>query len=152
MSAEELPMDTDGAGLRVGVVVATFNEAITEPLAQGAIEQLEALGVPVVTVVRVPGALEVPVVAKALAGGHDAVVAVGAVIEGETDHYEHVATQASAGLMQVSLDTGTPVASAVLTVRSAAHAVDRSRPGPGNKGAEAAEAAVIAANALQALR
>ena len=145
-------MNSDGAGLRVGVVVATFNEAITEPLAQGAIEHLEALGVPDITVVRVPGALEVPVVAKALAGSHDAVVAVGAVIEGETDHYEHVATQTSAGLMQVSLDTGTPVGSAVLTVRSAAHAVDRSRPGPGNKGAEAAEAAVIAANALKGLR
>lgn len=145
-------MNTDGAGLRVGVVVATFNEAITEPLARGAIEHLEALGVPDITVVRVPGALEVPMVAKALADGHDALVAIGAVIEGETDHYEHVATQTSAGLMQVSLETGTPVGSAVLTVRSAAHAVDRSRPGPGNKGAEAAEAAVIAANALKDLR
>ena len=151
MSVVEVPMDSTGAGLKVGLVVATFNEAITEPLAQGAIDQLEALGVDTVTVVRVPGALEVPAVAKALAQGHDAVVAVGAVIEGETDHYEHVATQASAGLMQVSLDTGVPVGSAVLTVRSAAHAVDRSRPGPGNKGAEAAEAAVIAANALKAL-
>jgi 6,7-dimethyl-8-ribityllumazine synthase len=144
-------MDPDGTGLAVGVVVATFNEAITEPLAAGALERLDELGVSSVTVVRVPGALEVPVVAKALAGSNDAVIAVGAVIEGETDHYEHVATQASAGLMQVSLDTGVPVGSAVLTVRSAAHAVERSRPGPGNKGAEAAEAAVIAANALRRL-
>ncbi len=151
MSSTELTMDSDGTGLAVGVVVATFNEAITEPLADGALERLAALGVTSVTVVRVPGALEVPVVAKALARSNDAIIAVGAVIEGETDHYEHVATQASAGLMQVSLDTGVPVGSAVLTVRSAAHAVERSRPGPGNKGAEAAEAAVIAANALRRL-
>lgn len=142
----------DGSGLTVGVVVATFNEGVTGPLAQGAIDRLRELGIEEPTVVRVPGALELPVVAAALAADHDAVVAVGAVIEGETDHYHHVATQASAGLMRVSIDHGIPVGNALLTVRSAAHAIDRSRPGPGNKGAEAAEAAVATAVALRELR
>lgn len=149
MTVDEIPEDHDGAGLAVGLAVATFNEAVTGPLAAGALERLRELGVDRVTVVRVPGALELPVVVAALTTNHDAVVAVGAVIEGETDHYLHVATQASAGLMQVSIETGTPVGSAVLTVREAAHAIERSRPGPGNKGAEAAEAAVIAARAVQ---
>lgn len=147
----EVEMDRSGAGLAVGVAVATFNETITGPLADAAVGRLDELEVDRVTVVRVPGALELPVVVRALAADHDAVVAVGAVIEGETDHYVHVATQASAGLMQVSVTTGVPVGSAVLTVREMAHAIDRSRPGPGNKGAEAAEAAVIAANALRRL-
>ncbi len=144
--------DVDGSGLTVGVVVATFNEGVTAPLAQGAIDRLRELGTNEPTVVRVPGALELPVVAAALAADHDAVVAVGAVIEGETDHYHHVATQASAGLMRVSIDHGIPVGNALLTVRLAAHAIDRSRPGPGNKGAEAAEAAVATAVALRTLR
>ena len=148
MTRRDVAESRNGAGLRIGVAVATFNEAITGPLAEGVLGRLAELGVAHTTVVRVPGALELPVVARALAADHDAVVAVGAVIEGETDHYVHVATQASAGLMAVSTGTGVPVASAVLTVRETSHAIERSRPGPGNKGAEAAEAAVIAANAV----
>lgn len=151
MTVTRVDADRSGVGLSVGVAVATFNETITGPLADGAVDRLGELGVDRVTVVRVPGALELPVIAQALAASHDAVVAVGAVIEGETDHYVHVATQASAGLMQVSVAAGVPVGSAVLTVREMAHAIDRSRPGPANKGAEAAEAAVIAANALRRL-
>lgn len=142
---------SDASGLSVGVVLSSFNEPITRPLCDGALEALAALGIESPRVVTVSGALEVPVVAKALAQQYDAVVAIAAVIEGETDHYEHVATQCSRGLMDVSLQTGVPVGNAVLTVRDVQHAIDRSRPGPGNKGAEAAEAAVAAALAIRSL-
>jgi 6,7-dimethyl-8-ribityllumazine synthase len=139
--------------LRVGVVVSTFNGSITEGLRRGAIDELQRLGVTEPTVVEVPGALELPVVARALAdAGHDCVVALGAVIEGETDHYHHVATQTMAGLMQVSVASGRPVGIGLLTVRDVAHAVERSRPGAGNKGAEAARAAVEAAGVIASLR
>ncbi|HUG75146.1 MAG TPA: 6,7-dimethyl-8-ribityllumazine synthase, partial [Acidimicrobiia bacterium] len=117
-------------GLRVGVVVSTFNGSITEGLRLGALTELEKLGVTEPTVVEVLGALELPVIARALVDAdHDCVVALGAVIEGETDHYPHVATQSMAGLMQVSVDSGRPVGIGLLTVRDIAHAVERSRPG-----------------------
>ncbi|OFW55360.1 MAG: 6,7-dimethyl-8-ribityllumazine synthase [Actinobacteria bacterium RBG_16_70_17] len=142
----------DASGLRVGVVVATFNEVVTAGLLQGALEALLAAGAVDPTVVRVAGSFEIPVVARALAeGGCDCVVALGAVIKGETDHYEHVATQAIAGLRQVAVETGVPVGLGVLTTRRVEHARARSLPGPGNKGAEAALAAVRAANALRLL-
>lgn len=137
--------------LRVAVVVSTFNEAITTQLRNGALAALSEQGLSDPTVVEVEGALELPVVALAAAASHDLVVAIGAVIEGETDHYEHVATQCSRGLMDVALQTGIPVGNAVLTVRDVRHAVERSRPGPGNKGAEAARAAVTAAMAIRSL-
>lgn len=139
--------------LRVGVVVSTFNGSIAEGLRQGALAELGRLDVTEPTVVEVLGALELPVVARALIdGGHDCVVALGAVIEGETDHYHHVATQAMAGLMEVSISSGRPVGIGLLTVRDIAHAVERSRPGVGNKGAEAARAAVGAARVVASLR
>jgi len=152
MNVRTVEPAVDGTGLSVGVVLSTFNETITGPMLDAVLETLEAHGVSDVTVVKVPGALELPVIARALARKNDAVVAVGAVVEGETDHYEHVATQSSAGLMQVAVATGVPVANALLTVREVNHAIDRSRPGPGNKGAEAAEAALIAARAIRELR
>lgn len=149
----EIPLDGDGRGLRVAVAVSMFNGPVTDGLLAGALEALEGAGVVDPTVVRVPGAFELPVVARALAeAGHDAVVALGAVILGETDHYEHVATQCAAGLRQVSVETGVPVSFGVLTVRQVDHARERSRPGADNKGAEAAEAAVMAANAIRAIR
>ena len=149
----EIPLDLDGSGLKVAVAVSTFNEPVTGGLLQGALEALAEAGVADPTVVEAPGAIELPLLAKALIeAGHDAVVALGAVILGETDHYEHVATQCAAGLRQVALETGTPVAFGVLTAREVPQATERSRPGPGNKGAEAAEAAVAAANALRAIR
>lgn len=147
----EIPFDLDGAGLRIGVAVAEWNASITGPLTDGALDRLAELGVTSVTVARVPGAFELPVVARSLAAGHDAVVAIGVVIEGETDHYVHIATQATRGLTQVSLDTGIPVANALLTVRHVSHAVERSAPGDANKGREAAEAAVVTANLLREL-
>ena len=133
------------------MAVSEFNGSITAGLLDGALAALEEAGVPPPTVVRVPGVWELPVVVAALAERHDCVVAVGAVIAGETDHYEHIATQAAAGLAGVAVGTGVPVGLGVLTVREPAHAVERSRPGPGNKGAEAALAAVKAALAIRAI-
>lgn len=152
MKVHDVPVDLDGNGLRIGVVVAVFNEFITQPLLDGTLDRLEALNVASVQVVRVAGALELAPLAAHLAEQADAVVAIGAVIEGETDHYEYVATQSAAGLARVSIDAGIPIANAVLTVREVEHAKDRSLPGPSNKGYEAAEAAVIAANAIRAIR
>lgn len=151
MKVRDVPVDLDGNGLRIGVVVAAFNEFITQPLLDGTLERLEAMNVASVQVVRVAGALELAPLAAHLAEQADAVVAIGAVIEGETDHYEYVATQSAAGLARVSIDSGIPIANAVLTVREVEHAKDRSLPGPSNKGYEAAEAAVIAANAIRHL-
>jgi 6,7-dimethyl-8-ribityllumazine synthase len=137
---------------RAGIVMSEFNESITARLRDGAIEALTDLGVDEIVVARVPGALEVGVVSKGLIeSGCDVVVAVGAVIKGETDHYEFVAGESSRALTDVALQTGRPVGNAVLTVREYEHAVDRSLPGPSNKGREAAEAAVAAFRVLAAL-
>ena len=152
MKVRDVPVDLDGNGLHIGVVVAAFNEFITQPLLDGTLDRLEALNVASVQVVRVAGALELAPLAAHLAEQADAVVAIGAVIEGETDHYEYVATQSAAGLARVSIDSGIPIANAVLTVREVEQAKDRSLPGPSNKGYEAAEAAVIAANAIRNIR
>lgn len=137
--------------LRVGVVTASFNADITAPLREAALAALRSAGVSAVVDVQVAGALELPVVAKALAATCHAVIAIGAVIEGETDHYVHVCTQTSQGLMQVSIETGVPIGNAVLTVREYEHARERSLPGPGNKGAEAVEAALEAVAAIRSL-
>lgn len=137
--------------LRVGVLTAEFNADITGPLRDGALGALERAGVVDVIDVGVAGALELPVVAKALASTCDAIIAIGAVIEGETDHYVHVCTQTSAGLMQVSIETGVPIGNAVLTVREYGQARERSLPGPGNKGAEAVAAALQAVATIRSL-
>ena len=139
------------SGLSIGVVRARFNDRVTAGLAAGAVEYLESVGADY-RVYDAPGAFEVPLVAqRLLATGDDAVVALGAVIDGETDHYDHVAHRASEGLMRVMLDAGKPVAFGILTVRQEEHAVSRSNPGPGNKGAEAAAAAVEAALLLRSI-
>ncbi|HEX9645264.1 MAG TPA: 6,7-dimethyl-8-ribityllumazine synthase [Acidimicrobiia bacterium] len=141
----------DAVGMRVAVVQATFHAHITDGLADGALAAIAAHGADA-SLVKVPGAFELPLAAKRLAQtGHDAVVAVGAVIEGETDHYEHIAHRASEGLMAVMLETGVPIGFGLLTVRQEAHAVARSGPGAANKGAEAADAAVRSALVLRDL-
>lgn len=151
MKRTELLSEVDGTGLSIGLVVAEFNSFITDRLLAGALDACEALGVDSTTVVRVGGALELAVVASHLARSHHAVVAIGAVIEGDTDHYRFVAAETFAGLGRVATDTGVPVASAVLTVRSVAHAEERAVAGPANKGYEAAHAAVMAARAIAAV-
>lgn len=146
------PRDLSAAGLRIAVVTAIFNASITRGLTDGAVEYLEEADAEEVLVIEAPGAFELPLLAQRLAGrGYDAVVCLGAVIEGDTDHYEHVAHRASEGLMRVQLDTGVPIAFGVLTVRDIVDAQIRSAPGPENKGREAAIAAVMAARALAAI-
>jgi 6,7-dimethyl-8-ribityllumazine synthase len=124
---------------------------VTDRLLEGAVTRLEALGAQV-TVIRVPGALELPIAALGLAdAGCDAVVAIGTIVRGDTDHYEIVVRESTAGIARVSLDTGIPVANAILAVNEFAHAVERAADGPSNKGFEAAEAAVRTAVALRRL-
>lgn len=143
---------TDGAGLHVGIVAALWNQAITDRLVEGSQRRLAELGVDEITVVRVPGALELPLAALKLAeSGCDAIVAIGAVIKGDTDHYEIVVDQSSSGVSRVALDTGVPVTNAILAVHEYEHALDRAGPGSDNKGVEAAESAVATANALRQL-
>jgi 6,7-dimethyl-8-ribityllumazine synthase len=153
MQHREDDVSLDATGLRVAVVVSDFNKEITDGLLNGARVRLKLAKCHEIEVFRAPGAFELPLLAKAAAeAGFDAVVALGAVIEGETDHYHHIATQAAAGLMAATLQAGVPIGFGVLTVRQKAHAESRSASGPGNKGAEAAEAALRAALALRSLR
>ena len=145
--------DPRAHGLRVAVVTSVFNSKITEGLKSGALGYLEDAGADEVLVVDSPGAFELPLFAQRLAiAGYDAIVCLGAVIEGDTDHYEHVAHRASEGLMRVQLDTGVPVAFGILTVRDEADAVARSQPDDSNKGRESAVAAVMAANTIRSLK
>lgn len=140
--AESAPLEIhDGTGLRIAVVRSRFNDHITSGLLSGAHQYLEEAGAAYETY-ETPGAFELPLICAELAPRFDAVVALGAVINGDTDHYEHVAHRASEGLMQVALASRKPIAFGILTVQEEEHAVVRSRPGEGNKGAEAAAAAV----------
>ncbi|MEA2023026.1 MAG: 6,7-dimethyl-8-ribityllumazine synthase [Actinomycetota bacterium] len=147
---EGLRGDVDATDLRVCVVRSLFNRTVTDGLLDGALALLGEAGAHGVTVVDVEGAFETPLVAQQIArDGYDAIVVLGAVVEGETDHYEHIAHRASEGLMRVMLDTGVPVGLGILTVRDPAHAFARSAPDKKNKGREAAEAAVRTANLLK---
>jgi len=140
----------------VAIVRSAFNAEVVDGLAAGAREALLDAGAKATDVVEliVPGALELPLAAQAAArsGRFDAVVAVGAVIKGETDHYEHVARAATDGLLRASLDTGVPVGFGVLTVKEEAQALARAAPREGNKGAEAARAAVAMVHLLRLLK
>jgi 6,7-dimethyl-8-ribityllumazine synthase len=142
--------DLIGGDLRIAVVVSRFNEDVSKRLLRGALAALEEHGVQEPDVLWVPGSLELPVTALALAekGNHDAIVCLGCVIRGETYHFELVAGQAAAGIMQVQLDTGIPVAFGVLTTEDKEQALARSGPN-NNKGAEAAEVAIEMANLMR---
>jgi 6,7-dimethyl-8-ribityllumazine synthase len=141
-----------GAGLHVGVAVASWNQGVTDRLLQGAVDRLQEMDVTEITILRVPGALELPVAAKSLIeNGCDAAIAIGTVVKGDTDHYEIVVRESTAGIAAVALETGIPVANAILAVHEYAQAVERAGEGGANKGAEAAEAAVLSATALRDL-
>jgi 6,7-dimethyl-8-ribityllumazine synthase len=145
--------DLDGADLNIAIVVARFNEDVTQRLLRGAREALSGHGVDDPDVYWVPGALELPVTALALAekGGHDAIVCLGAVIRDRTFDFEVVAMQAAQGLMQVQLDTGVPIAFGVVTTDDEDQALARSGP-KNNKGADAAKAAIEMANLLRQIQ
>jgi 6,7-dimethyl-8-ribityllumazine synthase len=145
--------DLSGADITIAVVVSRYNEEVSRRLLRGALNALQEHGVEDPDVFWVPGALELPVTALALAekGGHDAIVCLGCVIRGETYHFEIVAGQSAAGLMQVQLDTGVPITFGVLTTEDRDQAQARSGP-KNNKGAEAAEAAIEMANLLRSIQ
>lgn len=142
----------DGRGLHVGVAAARWNQAITDRLVDAATRRLGELGVDEITVLRVPGALELPLAAQKLVeAGCDAVVAIGTVVKGETDHYDIVVRESARGVNGVALDSGIPVANAILAVHDYELALERAGSGESNKGVEAADAAVITATAFREL-
>ncbi len=120
---------------------------------EGALSRCQELGVSDITVMKVPGALELPIAAQALAeSGMDAVIAIGAVVKGETDHYEIVVRESTSGISRVALDTGVPIVNAILAVHDYALVMERAGANDANKGGEAAEAGVLTATALRELR
>ena len=147
--------DLRGEGLKIAVVVSRFNKSVTAKLLEGSKAGLAEHGVrdADVTVAKVPGSFEIPLVAQKMAesGQYNAVVCLGAVIKGETDHYEYVAGGAAKGIASVSLSTGVPVIFGVLTTHTAEQAFDRADGEQGNKGHEAAVAAIEMANLIRDL-
>ena len=152
---KELKGDLNGQGLRVAVVVARFNEIVTRQLLAGAVDTLTRHGVgdDDITVAWVPGAFELPVFAKTLAktGRYDSIVCLGAVIRGETGHYDVVVGHASHGIGQVGLETGVPTIMGVLTTDDMDQALNRAGGKAGNVGSGAAVAAIEAARLVQAI-
>ena len=145
----------DGSGLKIGIVAAKFNEFITTKLVEGAEEGLSENGVDVtdVTIAYVPGSFEIPVVASKMAhsGNYDAVICLGAVIKGDTDHYEYVAGEATRGIADVSLSSGIPVIFGVLTTHTMQHALERCGGRKGNAGHSCAVTAIETVNILRAI-
>ena len=144
----------DARDLRIGIIVSRVNEFIAEQVALGALQVLEKHGCSQsnISLVKVPGAWELAIAAKALAPKCDALVALGAVVRGDTPHFEYVCTGANDGLNRVSLDTGVPIAFGLLTTHAMQQAMDRAGGKSGNKGSEAAEVAIELANLVRQLR
>jgi 6,7-dimethyl-8-ribityllumazine synthase len=145
----------DARGMRIAIVAGRFNDDVTRPLLDGALDALREHGQDPadVPVAWVPGAFEVPLAAQrfAASGEYDAVVCVGAVIRGDTPHFEYVAGECAAGVQRVSLDTGVPIAFGVLTTDDREQAMARCGGAEGNKGAEAALTAIEMVDLLRQL-
>lgn len=152
----ELQGELTATGLRFAVVVSRFNSFVTERLLNGALDALHRAGAEAgaIDVVRVPGAMEIPVTARHLAqtGRYDAIVCLGAVIRGETPHFEYVSAEASRGVARAALHSGVPMAFGILTVENLEQAVDRAGLKSGNKGFEAAMTAVEMANLVKKIQ
>lgn len=148
---EELEPDLNGAGLRIGIVLSRFNQEIGEGLLSSCTAELEKQGIKAsdILIVSVPGALEAPIALQKMAnsGDFDALVALGAVIRGDTYHFEVVANQSASGITSVVLDTGVPIANGILTTDDEDQALARMS----QKGAECALAAIEMANLLKKL-
>ncbi len=144
--------DHNGEGKKFGIVVSRFYESISNNLLDGALGTLTKHGVAddAITVAWAPGAFEIPSVAKKMAdsGNYAAVITLGCVIRGETAHFDYVAGEAAKGIGQVSMESGCPVLFGVLTTETREQAVARSEPGPENKGADVAMAALEMANLM----
>jgi 6,7-dimethyl-8-ribityllumazine synthase len=145
----------DAAGMRLTIVAGRFNDSVTKPLLEGALDGLREHGLDPsdVPVVWVPGAYEIPLVAQRLAGAGDvdAVICLGAVIRGGTPHFDYVAGQCAAGVTRVALDTGVPVIFGVLTTDDVDQAMERAGGSEGNKGREAALTAIEMVDLLRQL-
>ncbi len=145
----------DASGLRVGIVVSRFNSFITDRLLDGALDALSRHGIEdsSVTVARIPGAFEIPLIAGKMAksGKYDGVICLGAVIRGSTPHFDYVASEVSKGVASVSLESGLPVVFGVLTTDTIEQAVERAGGKGGNKGFEAAVTVIEAINLIKAL-
>jgi len=156
MAYKEIEGGLQGDGLRVAIAVARFNSFITDRLLGGALDGLRRHGVAedAVTVVRVPGSWELPVTVKALAesGKYDAIICLGAVIRGETPHFDYVAGEAAKGIGQAMMATGVPVAFGVLTTNTLEQAIDRAGAKSGNKGFDAAATVIEMAGVLRQIR
>ncbi|MDC1087816.1 6,7-dimethyl-8-ribityllumazine synthase [Litorivicinus sp.] len=138
---------------RYAIVVARFNQFVVDSLVEGAVDALVRHGVDEdnITVIRVPGAYEIPLAAQAVAekGDVDAIIALGAVIRGSTPHFDYVAGESASGLNKVQMDTGVPCAFGVLTVDTIEQAIERAGTKAGNKGAEAALVAIEMVSVLR---
>jgi 6,7-dimethyl-8-ribityllumazine synthase len=142
--------DWKAEGLRFGIVVSRFNSFITDRLLAGALDSLARAGAESgqIELVRVPGSFEIPLAAKKLAaaGRCDAVICIGCILRGDTQHFEYISTEAARGVQLAQLDTGVPMIFCVLTCENLEQAIDRSGLKSGNKGADAGLAAVEMAN------
>src|SRR5258707_8594159 len=141
--------------LRFALIAARFNDFVVESLVRGALYALKRHGVgeKQIEIVRGPGALDIPIVARklALSRRYDALIALGAVVRGQTPHFDYVAGECASGLARIALESGVPVAFGVLTTDTMEQAVDRAGGKAGNKGADAALAAIEMANLLRRL-
>jgi len=141
--------------LRFAFIAARFNDFVVEPLIRGALDALKRHGATEkqIEIVRVPGAFDIPIVARklALSRRYDALIALGAVVRGQTPHFDYVAGECASGLARIALESGVPVAFGVLTTDTMEQAVDRAGGKAGNKGADAALAAIEMANLLRRL-
>jgi 6,7-dimethyl-8-ribityllumazine synthase len=148
--------ELSAAGFRFAIVVSRFNSFVTDPLLAGALDALKQRGADLkhVDVVRVPGAWELPIAARTIAAlkKHDAIVCLGAVIKGETPHFDYVAGEAARGIANASAETGVPMAFGLLTTNTVEQATERAGGKSGNKGFDAALTAIEMANLLRGLR
>jgi 6,7-dimethyl-8-ribityllumazine synthase len=141
--------------LRFAILAARFNDFVVEPLVRGALDALKRHGVAdkQIDVVRVPGAFDIPIVARklALSQRYEALIALGCVIRGQTPHFDYVAGECAGGIARIALESGVPIAFGVLTTDTAEQAIDRAGGKAGNKGADAALVALEMANLLRRL-
>lgn len=146
--------DLSAAGLRIGVIASRFNDEIVSGLLDGALTCLERHGAADddITLYRVPGAFEIPILAANVVDSHDALVALGCLIKGDTPHFDFISAQVTNDLSRVSIKSHVPIAFGVITCNTLQQAIERSSPGTSNKGWEAALAAIEMANLWRVLR
>ena len=155
----EMPKITEGEllarDLRFAFIVARFNDFVVEPLIRGALDALKRHGATEkqIEIVRVPGAFDIPIVARklALSRRYDALITLGAVVRGQTPHFDYVAGECASGIARIALESGVPIAFGVLTTDTMEQAVDRAGGKAGNKGADCALVAIEMANLLRRL-